>query len=482
MQTEADLTGEQELTGRLAEAFLGVSSQLRRNSARRLAPLGLTYAQARLLRTIAGAVRPPRMSEVAAGLGIVPRSATTAVEALEAAGFVVRLPDPNDRRSVLVALTPNAELAVTRIQSARCDAADEVFAALDVRERATLLALLDRHGHADVGDGPMIAAAAEWGWGAPSWRRDQSVLAQELTPGIVKRVLKLALGYKKMLALFLLLVTVDAVLGTLNPLILRDIINNGIGGHDSQLVIQLALLAAGIATLDMIVTLIQRYVSARIGESLIFDLRARVFGHVQRMPIAFFTRTQTGALVSRLNNDIIGAQQAFTNTLGSVVSNIITVTIVIVAMLALSWQITLASLALSSPFVVPGAACGQEAADDHPRALHGVRGDEQHHDGAVQCVRCPAREAVRHAGARAIRIRRQGCARPRPSGSPRASTTGSSTRRCSCSRRSRPRWCTAGVACSPSKACSTSARWWRSRPTSNASTGRSTNCQACRST
>ena len=173
-------------------------------------------------------------------------------------------------------------------------------------------------------------------------------------------MLKLALGYKRMLALFLCLVTVDAVLGTLNPLILRDIINNGIGGHDSQLVIELALLAAGIATLDMLVTLIQRYVSARIGESLIFDLRRRVFGHVQRMPIAFFTRTQTGALVSRLNNDIIGAQQAFTNTLGSVVSNIITVTIVIVAMLALSWEITLASLALLPLFVIPARLVGKK--------------------------------------------------------------------------------------------------------------------------
>jgi ATP-binding cassette, subfamily B, bacterial len=192
------------------------------------------------------------------------------------------------------------------------------------------------------------------------WHRDESVLEQELKPGIVGRVLRLALGYKKLLALFLTLVTVDAVLGTISPLILRNIINEGIGGHDSKLVIQLALLAAGVATLDMLVTLVQRYVSARIGESLIFDLRRRVFSHVQRMPIAFFTRTQTGALVSRLNNDIIGAQQAFTNTLGSVVSNLITVTIVIVAMLALSWPITLASLALLPVFVIPARVVGKK--------------------------------------------------------------------------------------------------------------------------
>ena len=199
------------------------------------------------------------------------------------------------------------------------------------------------------------------GMGRPAWRRDDSVVGQQLTPGILKRVLTLALGYKRWLALFLALVTVDAVLGVVNPLILRDIINNGIGGHDSELVIKLAILAVGIATLDMLVTLVQRYVSARIGESLIFDLRdARVFGHVQRMPIAFFTRTQTGALVSRLNNDIIGAQQAFTDTLGSVVSNIITVTLVLIAMLALSWEITLASLALLPLFVIPARLVGKK--------------------------------------------------------------------------------------------------------------------------
>jgi ATP-binding cassette subfamily B protein len=198
------------------------------------------------------------------------------------------------------------------------------------------------------------------GMGRAPWRRDAGVLDQPLTPGIVKRVLKLALGYKWMLALFLSLVVVDAVLSTINPLILRDIINEGIGGHDRDLVIKLALLAAGVATIDMLVTLVQRYVSARIGESLIFDLRRQVFGHVQRMPIAFFTRTQTGALVSRLNNDIIGAQQAFTNTLGSVVSNIVTVVIVFVAMLALSWEITLASLALLPLFVIPARLVGKK--------------------------------------------------------------------------------------------------------------------------
>jgi ATP-binding cassette subfamily B protein len=192
------------------------------------------------------------------------------------------------------------------------------------------------------------------------WRRDRSVLEEELEPGTMRRVLRLALDYRGMLVLFLTLVVVDAVLTAINPLILRDIINEGIGGHDSSLVVKLALLAALIATADMAVSLVQRYVSARIGESLIYDLRRKVFAHVQRMPISFFTRTQTGALVSRLNNDIIGAQAAFTNTLGSVVSNVITVSIVLVAMLALSWQITLASLVLLPVFVLPARFVGRK--------------------------------------------------------------------------------------------------------------------------
>ena len=137
-------TVQHDLTGRIAEGFTRVSWQLRRSSAHRLAPLGLTDAQARLLRTIAAAEGPPRMSDIAAGLGIVPRSATTTVEALEAAGLVDRRPDPDDRRSVLVVLTPNAEPVVSQIQEARRAAANEVFAALDTAERSTLLDLLDR--------------------------------------------------------------------------------------------------------------------------------------------------------------------------------------------------------------------------------------------------------------------------------------------------------------------------------------------------
>ena len=137
-------TTAENLTGLLAERFIRVSAELRRCSGRRLAGLGLTHSQARLLRTLGDTAGAPRMSELAAGLGVVPRSATATVEALETAGYVLRVPDPADRRAVLVALTPAAERAVASIESARCEAADEVFGTLDVHERTALLTLLDR--------------------------------------------------------------------------------------------------------------------------------------------------------------------------------------------------------------------------------------------------------------------------------------------------------------------------------------------------
>lgn len=137
-------TVQHDVNPRIAERFTRVSRRLRRSTAQRLAPFGLTNAQARLLRAIATAERPPRMSDIAAGLGIVPRSATTTVEALEGAGLVDRRPDPDDRRSVLVVLTAGARPVMAQIEEARRAAADDVFDALDRGERATLLDLLDR--------------------------------------------------------------------------------------------------------------------------------------------------------------------------------------------------------------------------------------------------------------------------------------------------------------------------------------------------
>jgi ATP-binding cassette, subfamily B, bacterial len=196
-----------------------------------------------------------------------------------------------------------------------------------------------------------------------SFRRDQSVIHQQLPPGIVKRIGRFASPYRKMLVVFLVLIVVDAIIGAANPLIYREIIDVGIFHHRIHLIEGLALLVGLLALADACLTLGQRWVSARIGEGLIFDMRAKVFAHIQRMPIAFFTRTQTGALVSRLNNDVLGAQQAFTDTFNSVVSNVIGVTITLAFMFYLSWPITLAALVLLPIFIVPARFVGRRLAD-----------------------------------------------------------------------------------------------------------------------
>ncbi|MDQ6615236.1 MAG: ABC transporter ATP-binding protein/permease [Actinomycetota bacterium] len=191
---------------------------------------------------------------------------------------------------------------------------------------------------------------------------DESVVDQKLPPGIVGRIAGFARPYRRLLALFLALIVIDVGLAAVNPLIFRSIIDNGIVKRDAHLVIELALLVGALSVADAGLSLWQRWVSARIGEGLIFDMRTKVFAHVQEMPVAFFTRTQTGALVSRLNNDVLGAQQAFTDTLSSVVGNVLTVTVTLAAMLVLSWQITLVSLALLPLFVVPARWIGRRVA------------------------------------------------------------------------------------------------------------------------
>jgi ATP-binding cassette subfamily B protein len=186
-----------------------------------------------------------------------------------------------------------------------------------------------------------------------SYTRDRTVARQKLAPGTLRRIAEFARPYRRWLVLFLLLILVDAVLGAANPLIYKEIIDKGILPKDVGVVTWLAVLVAVLAIIDAAINLAMRWYSARIGEGLIYDMRSQVFAHIQRMPIAFFTRTQTGALISRLNNDVLGAQQAFTGTLSTVVSNIISVTIVLAAMLFLSWQITLISLVLLPVFVIP---------------------------------------------------------------------------------------------------------------------------------
>src|SRR5947209_2139578 len=185
-----------------------------------------------------------------------------------------------------------------------------------------------------------------------SFLREPSETDKRLHPGTVKRIARFAAPYRRQLVAFLALVVVDAVIGAAIPWIYGAIIREVIA-HEQGVVVGLALLVVLLALVSAAVNLANRWFSAAIGEGLIYDMRSKVFSHIQRMPIAFFTRTQTGALISRINSDVLGAQQAFTGTLSNVVSNIISVTLVLIAMLLLSWEITLLALAMVPLFIIP---------------------------------------------------------------------------------------------------------------------------------
>ncbi|WP_214410845.1 ABC transporter ATP-binding protein [Sphaerisporangium fuscum] len=192
-----------------------------------------------------------------------------------------------------------------------------------------------------------------------SLRRDSSVTKERLTPGTVPRIARYAKPYRWQIAAFLALVVLDAVIVVAKPLLLKSIIDEGILPRRTGVVVALSLVIAGLAVLDAGLGLVQRWFSARIGEGLIYDLRTEVFDHVQRMPVAFFMRAQTGALVSRLNSDVIGAQRALTSTLSSVVSNVVSLVMVLGAMLVLSWQVTLVALVLLPVFIFPARWVGR---------------------------------------------------------------------------------------------------------------------------
>lgn len=186
-----------------------------------------------------------------------------------------------------------------------------------------------------------------------SMTADPSVKEQKLKPGTIKRIFSFARPYRGYIIFFLATVVVDAALVVATPLLLKRLIDDGVIPKDTSVVTNLALLVALIALADAAFNMLGRYFSSRIGEGVIYDLRSLVFAHVQRQSIAFFTRTQTGALISRINADVIGAQQAFTATLSGVVSNIVSLVLVGVTMLILSWQITIFSLLLLPVFLIP---------------------------------------------------------------------------------------------------------------------------------
>ncbi len=216
-----------------------------------------------------------------------------------------------------------------------------------------------------------MAARLRWvsirggGGGAPgggglrrSFARDDAITSRSLRPGIVRRIARFAQPYHRMLAVFLGLILLGALLTAAVPLIYRSIIDEGILRGDTGLVIWLAVLLALLALVEGGLSLWQRWLSARVGEGLIYDMRTRVFAHFQRMPIAFFTRTQTGALVSRLNSDVLDAQRAFTDTFSSVIGNVVSVVITMIAMAILSWQLTLVALVLLPVIILPAQWVG----------------------------------------------------------------------------------------------------------------------------
>ena len=193
----------------------------------------------------------------------------------------------------------------------------------------------------------------------PRLRLDDSITRQRIKPGTVKRIIPYARRYRWPLALVVFLTALDSVITVANPLILGWIIDKGILPRHLSVVVWLASIAAGLALLDTIVIYTQAWTSARIGQGLVYNLRTQVFSHVQRQPLAFFTRAQTGSLVSRLNTDVIGAQQAITSLLSQVVSGALTLILVLAAMFALSWQISLISLVAIPCFVLPGRLIGR---------------------------------------------------------------------------------------------------------------------------
>ncbi len=202
-----------------------------------------------------------------------------------------------------------------------------------------------------------------------SFSGDQSVTHKRLAKGTVKRIAGYGRPYRRQLAVFLATTVLAAASAAAVPLLLKVLIDSGVSAGDRSVVVWAALAVAGLAVVDVVLGLVGRWMSARVGEGLIYDLRRQVFDHVQRQPVAFFTRTQTGSLVSRLNSDVIGAQQAFTGTLSQVVSNFVTLVLALGAMIVLSWQITLIVLVLVPLFLLPARFVGRKLADISREAM-----------------------------------------------------------------------------------------------------------------
>ena len=250
-----------------------------------------------------------------------------------------------------------------------------------------------------------------------AWTQLHSVMnaEQERRPfarATLRRIAGFARPHRRRITQFVVLSVVTALLAVATPVLAGRVVDAIVSGGDESTVVRLALLIALIALAEAAFGLVGRLLSANLGEGLILDLRTAVFDHVQRMPVAFFTRTRTGALVSRLNNDVIGAQRAFSNTLSGVVSNVVTLLLTLAVMLTLSWQITLLSLVLLPVFVVPARRMGsrmarlqREAADLN--AAMGTRMTERFSAPGATLIKLfgrPGQESAEFA-ARARRVR-----------------------------------------------------------------------------
>jgi len=191
------------------------------------------------------------------------------------------------------------------------------------------------------------------------FRMDPAVTKQKLKPGTIKRIAGYAKPYRGKLTIYLLATAIDAAITVVNPLLLRQLIDNGIIAKDEAIVIGVAVTVAGVTLLDALLGVINRYFSSRIGEGLIYDLRTQVFDHVQRQPLAFFTRAQTGSLVSRLDGDVVGAQQAIVGVMSSVLSNVLSLVVILITLFYLSWVVSLIGLVLIPLFIFPARRLGR---------------------------------------------------------------------------------------------------------------------------
>ncbi|GAA3703883.1 ABC transporter ATP-binding protein [Arthrobacter ginkgonis] len=207
------------------------------------------------------------------------------------------------------------------------------------------------------------------------WRMSTANKGRAFAPGTLKRVIAFAKRYRRRLAGFIAVSVVSAALAVATPVLAGRVVDAIVAGSTESTVIALALLIALVALVDAGVSVGLRWLSSNLGEGIIYDLRTAVFDHVQKMPIAFFTRTRTGALVSRLNNDVIGAQAAFAGTLSGVVSNVVALALTLVVMLSTSWQVTVLALAMLPIFLIPARRMGARLASlrreaaDHNAAM-----------------------------------------------------------------------------------------------------------------